>query len=322
MPYNAAAGGFTPDVPMVQSGYGLKTPFGILLPPGGQVAAYVRSTGAQNGDDPAIASNLVATLSAGLLRVRAGLGDTVVVLPGHTESGVGTTMMANLVAGTRILGVGQGANMPVFRWTAATDNWALSIADVIISGLRLRLEGFNGVTEAITITGADNILTGCDIETASGASNVCTTAINISNLSAKRCQIVGNIFRGLTGSCTDGILVSAAVDQLRITDNEMVFGVAVSTTHANITLSGAATNMKILRNYISNNVASTCAIAVADVVSTGLIADNYLAVLTNGTASAIGIIFAGTTNTLLRCFQNFCSDEPGKSGLLSPPAAT
>src|SRR6478735_310820 len=109
---------FSPDLPQVSSGAGMKTPFGItLLPPGSRIAAYVRSTGAQAGDDPFTNANLVTTLAAGVARARAGLGDTVVVMPGHNESVTDATMLTGLVAGTRIVGFGRGGNMPVFRWT-------------------------------------------------------------------------------------------------------------------------------------------------------------------------------------------------------------
>lgn len=307
-----------PQMPRIVAGYGISTPFGYMMPPGGRVAAYVCNGTILDGADKYVQDNLVTTLAAGLARCRAGYGDTVYVMPGHSESGVGTTMLSNLVSGTRIIGVGKGALMPTFRWTATTDNWALAANNVLISGLRLRMEGTNGVVQGITWTGADCTLTGCDIEAASGASNVATALINLSNATAARAEISDNVIRGVTGSSTDGIIISAACDATRIIGNEMVFGVAVSTTHGLLTLSGAATNMRVIGNYLVNNVASTCAIAVADVASTGIIADNYMGVLTNGTASAIGIIFTGGTNSLLMCFQNFCCDEKQKSGALSP----
>lgn len=309
-----------PQAPRMVGQLGVRTAFGHILPPNGRVAAYVCNGTCQDAGDKQFSDNLVSTLDAGLSRCRTGYGDTVYVLPGHSESGVGTTMLANLKADTKIIGLGSGASLPTFRWTAATDNWALNKANVSISGLRLRMEGANGVTTALTVSAADCTVSNCDIEVASGATAVATNPILITT-GATRFNLQGNLIRGVTGSCTDGILMSAAVDGVRICDNEMQFGVAVSVTHANITLSGANTNLFIARNYIANNVASTCAIAVADVASTGIIADNYISVLTNGSAASIGIIFAGAATTTLRCFQNFVSDEPAKSGALSPAAA-
>src|SRR3954471_7705856 len=112
---------------------GLRTQYGIILPPGARVAAYVRSIGVQSGDDAFLASNLVTTLAAGLARVRPNLGDYVVVLPGHVESVAdATTFSGALVAGTKIIGVGKGSNAPTFNWTATAAQWLVNKADVTI----------------------------------------------------------------------------------------------------------------------------------------------------------------------------------------------
>lgn len=309
------------DLPVVSAGAGMKTPFGItLLPPGSRIAAYVRSTGAQSGDDAFTLANLVPTLSAGLARARSGLGDTVVVLPGHTESVTDATMLTNLVPGTRIVGFGRGSNMPVFRWTATASQWVLDDADVTIQGLRLRLEGANGVVKAIVSTAADIGIYGCDIEVASGASNKATIALEI-GAASHRFELIGNVFRGTpTHNVTNGVLLVGVSDQVRVTDNEMIF----SATAANgvINLSSAVTSVKVLRNVCENtHTSSSACIAIGNVASTGVIADNYTAVqASTSPASNSGIVFAGTST--IRCFQNFCSDEPRLSGILTPGPAT
>jgi len=308
---------FIPDLPYMAAGAGVKTNYGItLLPPGSRVAAYVRSTGQQSGDDPFILTNLVTTLAAGLARVRAGFGDTVVVLPGHSESVAdATTFSGALLAGTRILGFGRGGNMPVFRWTATTSQWSVAVADVVIQGLRLRLEGANGVVKAIVVTGADFGLYGCDIEVASGASNKATIALELGS-GATRADVSGNIWRGTaTHNVTDGLKVVAAIDQARICDNEMEFSATAANGLVHVT--AAATSIKILRNVMDNtHTASSACIAVDSVAATGTIADNYAGVLNDGTAASQGIVLAGTAT--IKCFQNFCSDEPRKSGALAP----
>lgn len=315
-------GKYGPDVPLIQAGYGVRTPFGLFLPPGSRVAAYVRSTGFQDQDDSAIANNLVSTLAAGLARVRSGLGDTVMVLAGHSESVVDNAMLTNLVAGTRIVGCGFGGNMPVFRWTATAAQWQLSKADVFISGLRLRLEGANGVVKAVAMTGADNLITGCDIEMASGATAKATIGFEY-GAGANRTQIVDNFFRGTaTHNVTDGILISSAVSDIRITDNEMQF----SATAGNglIRVNAAALSMRIRRNDINNtHTASTSGITFGAFASTGNCRDNMINVLATGaqTAGTTGIdVSAGTC--LVRFFNNQVCNEPRVSGILQPAADT
>lgn len=307
------------DLPYVQAGYGIKTPYGIILPPGARVAAYVRSTGLQDGDDPNLATNLVATLSAGLARVRAGFGDTVVCLPGHSESVADALMLTNLVAGTRVLGWGRGSNMPVFRWTATGAQWPINKADCTFAGLRLRLEGANGVVKGILATAADVGIYGCDVEVASGATAKATIAIEV-GAGADRFEFRGNVVRGTaTHNVTDLIKVVSAVDQVRIVDNEML----ASATAANglVHFTAAALNVKVGRNIMYNSHTASSACIVFDAVAAdGVAWDNKMAVLNNGTASAQGITFGA--GCLIRSFQNFCSDEAVKSGLLAPVAAT
>lgn len=309
---------YVPDLPAMQAGLGMKTPYGIvLLPPGGKVAAYVRSGGPQDGDDTTYQGNLVTNLADGLARCRANQGDTVVVLPGHSESGVGTTMMTNLKAGTRIVGIGRGSKMPVFRWTATGDQWAVAANDVTIQGLRLRLEGANGVVKAIAWTGSDGLLSGCDIELASGASNKATIGIEL-GAGSDRTVIMKNYFRGTaTHNVTDGVLVAAAVSDVQIIYNTMI----ASATAANglVRVSAAALSIDVSWNRIYNtHTLSTACIAFGNVACDGICSNNMLGTLNDGVASAQGVTFGASA--LIKAFQNFSSDEPKKSGVLAPAA--
>ena len=309
------------DLPTVSAGAGMKTPFGItLLPPGARVAAYVRSTGLQTGDDQFVAQNLVSTLSAGLARVRTGLGDTVVVLPGHSESVTDATMLTNLVAGTRIVGFGRGSNMPVFTFTATASQWPVNKNDVTIQGLRLDLSGANGVVKAILVTGADVGIYGCDIIVASGASLKATIALEVGS-GANRFEFIGNVMRGTaTHNVTDGIKVVAAVTDVRIQDNELVF--SATAANGNIHVTAAALGLRICRNLMENTMtSSTACLAVDSVAASGICSDNYAGTLNNGTATSQGLVFASST-ALIKCFQNFSSDQPSLSGLLTPVAVT
>lgn len=311
------------DVPVWTAGLAQRSPYGIvLLPPGSRVAAYVRSTGGQSGDDPQLANNMVTTLAAGLARARSGLGDSVICLPGHSESVADATMLDNLVPGTRIVGIGQGSNMPVFRWTATGSQWVLNDADVSISGLRLRLEGANGVVKAILCTAADNNITGCDIEVASGATAKATIALEF-GAGAHRFNVAGNRFRGTaTHNATDGIKIVAAVTDGRVADNEMVF--SATATSGLIHATAAALGLKILRNMVYNtHTASSSAIVVDAVAATGIIGGNWLGTLASSASQPL-LIGAGAD---LRLFENYASDTGGastvsQSGILNPPGVT
>lgn len=292
----------------------------VQVMPTGTNVIYCRSIGPQSYDPPALTGKIVATLSAALAQCRANLYDTVVCLPGHTESVADNTMLTNLVAGTRIVGVGRGGNMPVFRWTDTASQWIMNDADVVVSGLRLRMEGANGVVKAIALTGADNRIEGCDIEVASGATAKATIAIEISTGGA-RAAIVGNRFRGTaTHNVTDGVLVAAVLDGVRICDNEMLF----SATAANGLIrvgAVAATSLMIARNIMLNtHTASSACIALGAAAMTGIVAYNAMGVLNDATVTDQGITFGA--GALVRCFRNDTCDEPIKSGTLTPAAGT
>lgn len=310
---------YAPDLPTAIYGQGMKTPFGMIVnPPGSRIAAYVRSTGVLNTDDPFIASNLVTTLAAGLARARSGYNDVVVVLPGHSESVTDATMLTNLVAGTRIVGTGRGSNMPTFRWTATGSQWAVAVADVTFSGLRLRLEGANGVVKAILVTAADVGFHNCDIEVASGASNKATIALEL-GAGADRFEVIGNVFRGTaTHNVTDGVKVVSAVTGGRILQNEMVFSATAG--NGNIHVTAAALNLKVGDNVLYNtHTASTATIALDNVAMDGIFYRNISGTKNDGTANAQGIVVAGAS-VLCVFSENYSVDEKAKSGVLNPAA--
>ena len=161
---------------------------------------------------------------------------------------------------------------------------------------------------------------GCDVEVASGTTSKATIAIEVGS-GGRAFEFIGNLVRGsATHNVTDGILVSAALSDVRVEDNEMLF----SATAANgcIRVSAAALGLRILRNVIENtHTLSTAGIAVGNVAATGIIADNYISVQSTGatTSGTTGIAFT-STGALVRCFQNFVCNDPRTSGLLLPTA--
>lgn len=314
------------DAQQVFTDQGLRTQYGLTLPPGARVAAYVRSTGVQSGDDAFLNTNMVPTLALGLARVRAGLGDFVVVLPGHVENVTdATTFSSALLAGTKIIGVGKGGNTPTFTWTTATTaRWTVNVADVSIIGLRLVMDGINAVQIAINVTAADFGFYYNEVEVGNAAgSAICNNAITLA-AGSTRFDITGNIFRSgpVPASGCIPINVTGAVSDGRICDNEMMC--SGSSSLGCIDVSAAAVNIKILRNVINNNTpTSVAAIAFANVAISGHCAYNTMTVLSTGVVSAgvTGITVGGASNTC-GYFQNFCVNDVNKSGLLVPAVDT
>lgn len=310
------------DATAVVTNNGLRTQYGLILPPGARVAAYVRSTGAQSGDDAFLATNLVSTIAAGLARARPGLGDFVVVLPGHAESIIdGTTFSNALVAGTKIVGVGRGSNMPTFTFTtAATAQMLINKADVQISGCKF-VVGFVGLNSAFNVTAADFGFYNNEFTTGVFSLGVATILMTLS-AGADRADISGNIFRGPSNvSAGDGILVNAIVDAIRICDNEMIF--PATAANGLIRFAAAATNFKILRNTLSNTAAASIAtIVFGAIAASGQTAFNTIQVLNTGAmvSGTTGITVGATM--VGNFYQNFVANDPRTSGLLLPTADT
>lgn len=296
----------------------LLTPFGLILPPGAKIAAFVRSTGAYQPEDEFLDTNLVSTLAAGLARARAGYGDYVICLPGHAENVADATTISNaLVAGVRVVGIGQGANKPTFTWTTTTSKILVNVADVMITGCKFLLDGIDAVVKAFDVTAADFAFINNEVEVSTTA-KACALCLNLGT-GAHRADISYNVFRGLTASpVTDGILVAGAITDARITKNEMHF--AGTTTNGNIRVSGVALGLKILDNVLNNTVAvSVACIVYANVAATGTCKGNVCTVLSTGAVSAgvTGITVGGTAN-LTGYFNNYTVNDPNKSGLLTP----
>lgn len=310
-----------PALPFYGLNAGIKTEYGTLLPPASRVT-YLRSTGQQSGDNPDVVARLTTTLAAALAECRSGMGDIVYVLPGHSEAVISTSFSA-AVAGTRILGLGDlnRDDAPTFSWGATTSQWAIAVKNIEISGLRLMMDGANGVVKAIAITASGCRIVGNYISLASGAALKATIGIEVGS-AATDCTIAGNYVTGTaTHNVTDGIKVVGATvpSRLSIVGNTMIASATAGNGLVHLTV--AALNVLIQGNIIYNtHTASTACIAVDAVAADGVIADNYVGTKNNGTATAQGIVFGA--GGLFVCFNNFSDDQPILSGILTPVAAT
>lgn len=311
-----------PTLQAVAGSQGFRTEYGTFLPPATRVT-YVRSTGVQSGDPQDIAARILPTLDAGLKECRSGLGDIVYVLPGHTET-VTSTFLASLVAGTRIIGLGDinRDDAPTFTWSSAAATWAISVKNVYIQGLRLLMDNFNGVTAPINITAAGCTLNSNFMRWSSGASLKATTAITVGS-AATDCFIGYNDIYGVAaGICTDGIKLLGATtpDRFKCIGNN--FCAAATSANGLINVSVAALAIQIENNKICNLAATSIAgISFANVACTGSCSSNNITVFSTGAVSlgVTGITVGGVAN-LVGYFQNFTVNDPNKSGFLTPAA--
>lgn len=269
---------------------GVSFPWGTFVRPGGNVVAYVRSTGAQSGDDAFAASGLlVATIAAGVARCRPGLNDVVVVLPGHTETV--TTTLFTPVAGAQIVGAGVpgGTNNPNITLSATAATLALSAANMTLAGLNIN-SATAAVTGAIVVTGAGVAL-----------------ANNFIN------------FTGALGANAPIAVTGAA--SFSMLDNTVI----ADSTDALVEITGAGTtNMRIGRNLMRQIQATTggAALSLADTAGiSGFIFNNYFK---SASATTLANAFLGAAGlpanlvTTVGLFENYAIDSGDGSAPISP----
>lgn len=276
------------STPFLSNYASISGPNGTTIKPGGRVAAYVRSTGAQEGDDQFAASgNLVTSINAGLARCRSGQNDIVYVLPGHVEThSVTGSIWPALVSGAQIVGTGTpgSPNNPTVNISHAGATMALNVANVTVAGLNIA-SATATVTGAIVVTAAGVTLANNYINfTGAFGAN---PAIAVTDAGAF--SLVGN---RVVADCTDPI----------------------------VELTGTATlNFLITRNFIRQAQATSGGggVSVADAVLTGMISDNRFKTAENITGAAGAFVIGTAAAAFVGNFENYCCDETVAGGVLS-----
>lgn len=304
--------------PMFDMGAGIRTPYGYVLPPGGNVVAYVNSNGQQDLDNPDIVSKLVTTLDAGLSRCRSGRGDIVMVMPDHAENISSADQMSSLVAGTRIVGMGHGTLRPTFTWTVAAASFLFDVADVSLENciLYLAASGNGGVTVAapITVSAAGCAINDCQIFFGADADDIVTIGIT-TTAAADDFTFSGNQCYGATAAeCTTFIRLVGA-DRLVMTDNVIVGATSSTTVGVVQFLTTASTDVYMARCTIANNKAASIHAATGMAGATGFVEHCNFHILDNATAAGL------ETEGNLRFSQCFVSNAVGENAITKTPVS-
>lgn len=292
------------------------------IPINSNIVAYVRSAGQRSTDSDTVKAKFYTTLAAALALTTANAGDVVVVLPGHDEV-VGTTQLANLKAGTYVVGVGNpdAADAPRFTWAGASSNWALNKADCFFANLRLYADADN-VTKAVTVTAAGASFINCRFDTGNAAAKDMAILFSL-EAGANQFSMVDCRSIGLAG-VSQVLNQSAAISELLVTGNHLVgvtSGAAVGVIAIAGTSAALCTDMLITKNVIEQRTGSgTAALTFTDIAHTGYCCDNRFATVVDGTPPAgCGITLAGTSAILVHFSENYGSDgKLGSSGILVP----
>ncbi len=292
---NAYGNFLSSALPYYQAMPGIMTPYGTLLKPGGRIAAYVRSTGAQDGEDHfANSGMLVSTIQAGISRCRASQNDIVYVLPGHTETFAATGAIWTLVAGAQIIGVGcpGASNNPTINLTHAGASLALSSANMTVAGLNI-VGGVATATASVVVSAAGVTLAGNFMNfggfalganvavLCSGAASFkfvgnhvvadsTTHILNVSGAASTNFEICGNFFRqaqGTTGGSFVGVADTALISGICGYNVGKTACAGTPGTGFDLDAANIIATVLNVENYCTDNVATAGVIATGAIFS-------------------------------------------------------
>ena len=273
--------------PFLQAYDSLSTVTGTWIRPGGRVAAYVRSTGAQEGDDLfASSGNLVTTIAAGIARCRANRSDIVYVLDGHTETYTAAGAIWPLVAGAQVISAGRPgtASCPTLNFNGAAVSLALSSADMTVSGFNIR-SATATLTVPIVVTAAGCTLTNCNI-----------------------------ISTGASGA--NSFIAVTSAPNFTMTGNTIV----LDSTSAMLAITGATSTNFLVSNNLARQTQATSGGGFATTAATagisGTFAYNFFKTATTSVGGAGVIVLGAGTITTVGLFENYGGEETAASGLL------
>lgn len=295
---------------------GYRLDYCTIIPPAAPNVHYVRSTGAQTNDPPELAGRIFLTVDAALAQCRSGIGDVVMVMPGHVES-YSAAFWPSLVAGTKIVGMGHGSMRPTFTLTAAASNCAISVANVFLDNLIFTTSTAAQVTTAFTCTGAGLHVIGCEFEIGKSVTDAIATTFSLS-AAVKGAAFVGNYAYSTTDAAVTAFMTTTgAVDKLKIIGNHIMGAVVTAATGVLFQLSNAAiVNNIIVDNLIWNNTASSKYVISPHASSTGWVDNNRWGTGDAATAPASSAWVTYTTG--YRFGINQCITTTAASALLSP----
>lgn len=260
-----------------------------------------------------------ATLSYALTQIPSGAYATIYVEQGSTITISSATSLLLNVANVTIIGLGVGAQRPVFNFTTAnTAAIPVSAANVTVRNFR-HTANFLSIARAYTVTAAGFTLDNCLFTDTSGVLNFlniinCTGAAN----TADRLTVTNNTWTGLgTTSVNSFVLTANDIDQATISGNSAKFAATTDTSKLLTVTAGVLTNLDCGFNKIYSAQTATTAgslINVGGTTSTGWVYNNYVQTLTTTGDKLF------TTTVGLSAFNNYVTGVVGASGFLIPAA--
>ncbi len=260
-----------------------------------------------------------ATVDAAIALTTANAGDTIYVLPGHTET-VTSTSIALDVAGINIVCLGHGSNRPTFTYGAAAATITVSAANVTWTG-GLFVANFLNVAAAFTLsTAKDFKLDGATFQDTSSVLNFVSVLVTGStDNDADGLRVLNNRFFGLATSPNAFISILGNASRVIIDGNYCDMAATNNVGHFVTLSSKIMSSIRISNNRLIVVGATTATVGIfltgSGTTSTGIVENNYVASL-DTTSELIA-----TAGTNLKFFENYYTGDADASGKLWPIVA-
>jgi len=270
------------------------------------------------GVDPDGTVLFFSTVDAAIGACAPNAGDTIYVLPGHTET-VTATSIAHDVAGVKVVGLGFGDARPTFTFGAAAATITVSAANGVWENCRF-ISNFADVASAFTLTTAVGFTCkGNDFLDTSSILDflVCVTTSATDNQSDSL-SFIGNYVYSLP--TTAGAVVSILANELRLNVSDNIVDKAATNNAGQlITLSTKIVGgVRILRNILTVTGAAGTTVGIlftgSGTSSSGICAFNLVNSLDTTTA------LLATAGTKISFQENYVSGAVDASGTLFPAA--
>jgi hypothetical protein len=279
-------------------------------------AFYVDSSvAASDGTSP---STAVATIKAAYALCTASQGDTIIVMPGHTETiSHATTGLSCTKAGIRIIGLGEGDARPTITLdTANTASIAVSAASNSFENI-VFVANFLSIAACFTLSTAKAFsLYGCEFRETSSVLNFLNIVKSTGTANtADRLNAQDNVWKGLGVTSISSFFLSAdALDGVTLRRNRVIHNSAVDSSYMLTMTTGACTNLDCGDNVVitKQTACTNGSLLNVGASSTGVVYRNFAGtLLTSGDK-----LF--TTTVGLFPFENRVSGVVGATGFVIP----
>jgi hypothetical protein len=284
------------DYALMPALHGVDLGMGVFIPPGGRVVGYVHHTGGRR-NERLPRGEIFTTINKACAEVSTeGYDEYILVLPGHSESLASADAVSNLRAGTKIIGMGEGALRPRLIWSAATSTFLLDVANVTLRNLRLELAGTGStltVAAPITISASGCAIDDCLVIHSRAADALATIGITTtaaaSHLTMRRNR---HTIQGAAGEVTTAIRL-VGTDDLLMEDCDFDLHTSSTTVGVVQQLTTASLRGRYKRCLFRNRKAASVQAFTDLANSTGDMVDCHFGILDNATlagwAAASGI---------------------------------